>query len=268
MYDRLGKLAEQLGRALPANPTAVRPHIQEEANPGNQQMLFTAGWLNLLHSLQAVGKITVPQIRYGEPTLRFPGGTGWLLAPGLALTCFHVIKARGPMEGRLYDADLQAQVRNSVLMFDFLFPGKGVEYRIAGLECYDTDLDYVLLSLEDRVDHPLSARGFLGLEPEVPLTLQTNLYIIQHPKGQPQQYSSGRFIQYKPEQVQRILHSAPTEEGTSGGPVINVANWQVVALHNGENEAFQLREATLLKPILASIQQKRPDLHNRILNVH
>jgi V8-like Glu-specific endopeptidase len=268
LYARLSDLAKELEKVLQVSTSPDRPGSVEEANPENQQMIFTTDWLRLLENIQAVGKLNVPQIIRGQVTERFPSGTGWLVAPKIAMTCWHVIKARRSLDGRPHDTDLAVQVTNSVLTFDYTLPGKGVEYQIAAMECYDATLDYALLSLEDREDYPLSNRGFLNLDVGVPLTLQTALYIIQHPKGQPQQASSGRFVKYKQGQPDRIFHSAPTEKGTSGAPVLNVRNWGVVALHNSEDETFHLREATLLKAILPHIQQTRPDLYSQIMNAH
>jgi len=269
-FAHLNSLAEELAVAL---QVGIRPGPGAkgealEANPENQQMIFTAEWMKLLENVQAVGQINVPKILRGQIPQLFHSGTGWLVASGLALTCWHVIKARGPLEGIISDTDLQIQTTNSVLTFDYTLPGQGVEYRVAALECYDSNLDYALLRLEDRSDHPLTRRGALSLDVDAPLTAQTTLYVIQHPKGQPQQNSSGRFVKYKVGQPNRILHSAPTEPGTSGAPVLNVTNWGVVALHDGEDNDEQLREATLLSAILPDIQQKRPDLHRSIINVY
>jgi V8-like Glu-specific endopeptidase len=265
-FARLNSLAEELAVAL---QIGIRPGPGAkgealEANLENQRMIFTADWMKLLESVQAVGRMNVPKILHGQITEQFPSGTGWLVAPGLALTCWHVIKARGPFDGMISDTDLQSQTVNSVLTFDYILPGQGVEYRVAALECSDANLDYALLRLEDRSDHPLRKQGILHMDVNVPLTVQTTLYVIQHPKGQPQQNSAGRFIKYKIGQPSRILHSAPTEPGTSGAPVLNVTNWSVIALHNAENNDEQLREATLLSAILPDIQQKRPDLYSSI----
>jgi V8-like Glu-specific endopeptidase len=266
LYGELDDLVQELGNILQLSISPRPSHTREEANPENQQMIFSAEWLKLLESIQAVGKVDVPQIIRGQLTERFPTGTGWLVAPRLALTCWHVMKARGKFDGRLRDTDREMQVTNSVLAFDYVQPGQGVQYQITALECYDATLDYALLSLQDRADYPLNNRGFLKLDLDVPLTLQTGLYIIQHPKGQPQQNSSGRFMKYKDGQPECILHSAPTEEGTSGAPVLNITNWNVVALHNGEDDSANLREATLLRAILRHIQQARPELYNEIIN--
>jgi V8-like Glu-specific endopeptidase len=104
----------------------------------------------------------------------------------------------------------------------------------------------------------------LKLDADIPLTLQTQLYVIQHPKGQPQQRSAGFF---KSASDFNILHSAPTEEGTSGAPVLNVTNSRVVALHKGENDTEKLREATLIGAILNDLRQNRPELYKEIMTV-
>jgi hypothetical protein len=46
--------------------------------------------------------------------------------------------------------------------------------------------------------------------------------------------------------------------------VLNVTNWRVVALHSGENEAERLREAILVRPILADLVQNQPTLYREI----
>src|SRR5262249_28067440 len=126
-------------------------------------------------------------------------------------------------------------------------------------------LDYALLRLQDRSDAPLRTRGYLRLDADTPLTAQTALYIIQHPFGQTQQGARDNNVRQSPKQ-HPILYETPTEPGTSGAPVFNRTNWRVVALHNRENQVAGLREGTLLKAILADLQQHRPDLHAEIMN--
>jgi len=280
-YRGLDNLVHELGQLLSPEAPAGATSSIDHASSGSTQMIFSVQWEHFAKCVQAVGEMRVPQIIGGQGKQRFPTGTGWLIAPTLAMTCWHVLKAR-TMGGSLYDADLSAQVKNSVLTFDYQQPGQGIEYLIDELECSDPTLDYAILRLKDRQDHPLKSRGFLSLDVDVPLTLQTELYVIQHPKGQPQQTASGRFDRYKPQQPQRIFHTAPAEEGTSGAPVINVRNWSAVALHNGEDAKLDqlsvvavhngadtkldLREATLLKAILSHVQQTRPDLYETIMN--
>lgn len=261
-HSRLTKLAGELGQVLGGALPAVQ--IEPEANPAGQPMPFIAADEKLLACTRSVCRASVPRI-LGTCVERVPTGTGWLLAPELALTCWHVMEARSLWDVPISDADLQRQIQNSLFTFGFTLPGQGTEYSVAALECHSADLDYALLRLSDRPDAPLRQRGFLAFDEHAPLTTQTQLFVIQHPQGQPQQRSAGFFIRHTSDQ-NHILHNAPTLPGTSGAPVLNVTNWRVVALHNGENEAEQSREGTLIKAILADLKQRRPHLYDEIVD--
>ncbi|NEQ64359.1 MAG: hypothetical protein F6K21_02450 [Symploca sp. SIO2D2] len=245
---------------LPETVPAVR--FGQEANPQGESMSFLAVDEKLLTCARSVARVSVPKIIDGDMK-QVPTGTGWLITPELALTCWHVIEARGRWDEPIRELDLQEQIANSLLIFQNKLPGKGVEYKIKELEYYNPDLDYALLRLQDRDAHPLEQWGFLKCDEDEPLTRQTKLLVIQHPKGQPQQRSGGYFVK-NASNTNCILHNAPTEPGTSGAPVLKVNNWQVVALHNGENEAELLREATLISAILSDLRQNQKELHNEI----
>ena len=238
-----------------------------EANPQQVQMLYMADAEKMLENARAVARVNIRRFRHGQAR-GDASGTGWLLAPLLALTCWHVIEALSKDEAVIEIDDLQSQIDNALLTFDYVTAGEGLQYKIDKLE-YPTlashPLDYALLRLQDRSDAPLLARGYLRLDADTPLTAQTALYIIQHPLGQPQQGAGDNYIRPSPI-PHRILYKTPTEPGTSGAPVFNRANWRVVALHNRENQAAGLREGTLLKAILADVQQHRPDLYDEIMN--
>ncbi|MHC0067154.1 trypsin-like serine peptidase [Nostoc sp. UIC 10890] len=234
-----------------------------EANPKGEPMPYIAADEKLLNCARAVARVSVPKIVNGNMR-QIPTGTGWLVTSELALTCWHVIEARDPKrEPPISASDLQKQIANSVFTFDFTQAGVGIEYGLVQMEHDNLELDYAVVRLRDRQDSPLQHRRFLRLDADIPFTLGTQLYVIQHPKGQPQQRSGGFYNSDL--DSNRILHSAPTEEGTSGAPVLNVTNFQVVALHNGENEAQKLREATKIKAILSDLQHNRPKLYDEII---
>ncbi|GET39957.1 trypsin-like serine peptidase [Microseira wollei] len=194
-----------------------------------------------------------------------PTGTAWLVTPELAFTCWHVIEARSYREDWISESDIQAQLANTLLFFDNILPGQGTEYGVKKLEHYNRDLDYALLRLKDE-DSSLESRGFLNLETNqnAPLTVQTQLFVIQHPKGEPKQGSSGYFVKIAPD-TNCILYNAPTDKGTSGSPVLKINNWQVIALHNGEKKNEALREATLISHILSDLKQNRLQLYEEIM---
>lgn len=268
LHGELALLAKKLDTALSGGlPTEqLRQEANsdgngQEANPEGKPMLFIAADQNLLTCARSVARVSVPKIINGEMK-QVPTGTGWLVTSQLALTCWHVIKVRGPYDHPIDEPDLQTQVANSLLTFDYTLPSQGIEYGVVQLEYYSPDLDYALLRLQERTDRPLQQWGFLRLDEYPPLTVQTQLFVIQHSKGLPQQRSAGFFVR-RASKPNRILYDAPTEQGTSGAPVLNVSNWQVVALHN-KNEG-QLREGTLLGAILSDLRQNNPELHSEIM---
>lgn len=271
LYQDLSKLIQELEPILPPKSNSkpnlvVLPSIHErkaEANPKGEPMFYIAAEEKLLNCARAVARVSVPKIVNGNMR-QIPTGTGWLVTSELALTCWHVMEARDPKrEPRISASDLQKQIANSLFTFDFTQAGEGIEYKLVQMEHDNLELDYAVVRLCDRQDSPLQHRRFLRFDADIPFTLGTRLYVIQHPKGQPQQHSDGF---YKSDlESNRILHSAPTEEGTSGAPVLNVTNFQVVALHNGENETQKLREATKIKAILSDLQHNCPKLYDEII---
>src|SRR5207247_275325 len=86
---------------------------------------------------------------------------------------------------------------------------------------------------------------------------------IQHPLGQLQQDADGHYVSGS---EGCILYTTPTERGTSGAPVLNHADWSVVALHSSENESMNLREGVTMKSILSELQKNAPDIYSEIMS--
>ncbi|WP_341731820.1 serine protease [Microcoleus sp. EPA2] len=241
--------------------------LAQEANPQGESMVYISEYEKILTCAASVARISVPKIINGciDKVPKVPTGTAWLVTPELAFTCWHVIEARSYREDCISEVDIQAQLANTLLFFDNILPGQGTEYGVKKLEHYNRDFDYALLRLKDE-NFSLESRGFLKLETNqnAPLTVQTQLFVIQHPKGEPKQGSSGYFVKIAPD-TNCILYNAPTDKGTSGAPVLKTNNWQVIALHNGEKKNEALREATLISDILSDLKQNRLQLYEEIM---
>lgn len=286
LRDRLLTLAEQLAwtqqfrQDQPTIPTTVSSEsaVTQEANPTGRQMLAISELETLLHYARSVGRVELPRIRHGQQKNNVTG-TAWLIAPGLVVTCRHVVEAAGThaiLEDPIEADDLQAQVKQMLITFDYTAAGQGIQYGVDILEWpkIDTlldaasDYDYAILRLKDRpFPAGLEARSPLPMEPTAPLTPQSNLYILQHPLGRPQQVASDRFLRLSQE-TGYILYNTPTEAGTSGAPVFNRVNWQVVALHRGENKRDRCREGLSLTAMLNDLEERQPELYQEIINAH
>lgn len=244
-HDLLVNIADQLDWYV--KKPSKKETIISEANPEKENMLWITDAEKILRCAYSVAKIQVPQYFQGKKNGKKSGtGTAWMIAPGLGITCLHVLENRDKLDGPVEQNDFEEQIRNALLTFDYTISGKGAQYSINSLEYpnFETQtLDYAIFRLNDRSDYPLSDRGFNKVDIDAPLTDQSSLYIIQHPLGQPQQSSGGNFLGYSMNE-HLILYDAPTEKGTSGSPVFNRVNWNIVALHNGENRDRKLREGT------------------------
>ncbi len=263
----LNTLANELTwyKQRPAKPEAS----MLEANPEKAKMLYIAEAEKMLDCARAVARIEVPRYVNNEKVEgKSDSGTAWLIAPGLAITCWHVMKNRGNYPTPIELSDLKAQCENTLLTFDYTTAGKGLQYSVADIvhpSPETQNFDYVILRLNDRADTPLSIRGYLQIEPNTPLKTQTSLYIIQHPLGQPQQSAGDSFVEFSAT-LGEILYKTPTEPGTSGAPVLNQVDWKVVALHKGENKGAPFRAGIHLKAILEDLKQQKPELYEEIMN--
>ena len=190
LHGRLIALADQLEWALNLPRKPNREAL--EANPDQDKMIWTVDVEAMMRAARSVARIAVPRIRDGKESSG-DTGTAWMVAPRLAITAWHVIEASRRLDTRAIRQDeLDQQVNNALLTFDFTVYGKGIQYKAERIE-YPTlatrVLDYAVLRLKDNTDYPLAARGYLRLDLDPALTSQTMLYIIQHPLGQPQQIS-------------------------------------------------------------------------------
>jgi hypothetical protein len=204
---------------------------------------------------------TIDGVRRDVPT-----GTAWLIAPGLAITCWHVIEARRFSDRAAEPEDLVAQIGDCLLTFGYTDAAQGRDYAVAALEHAHQDasgLDYALLRLRDRTDAPLATYGLLPIELEPALTPLSELFVLQHPGGEAQQQADGTFERQVVGCPERIHYTNRTAGGASGAPVLNRTGWRVVALHHGSSPD-DFGEGILLGAIMRDLAQQRPDLADAI----
>ena len=153
-------------------------------------------------------------------------GSGFMCAPGLFITNFHVLPS-------------EDVARTAVIKFDFIF-GDGVaptHFRLDPDRCFVFDgvreRDYAIVAVGRQLDGPFNLEEFGWC----PLSNAGNKHslgefanIIQHPEGEPKQVVlQDNLIAARDEFV--LHYFADTEGGSSGSPVFN-NDWQVIALHH------------------------------------
>lgn len=197
-------------------------------------------------------------------------GTAWLLAPGLAVTCWHVVATiENAQQARTVQEVIQ-QVNNLQLYFGKTEnSGDGIAYRVQTLEYPRQDIpthDVAVLRIEDRPDHPSTQFGYLPVERDTAFTRQTRLSILQHPWGEDQQGTHGYFASYS-ETHGAIRYTTETRPGTSGSPVFSRDNWSVTAIHTKRIEDTNLGEGIHINTFLDILQKEQPELYQEIMRV-
>ncbi|MFK8101875.1 MAG: effector-associated domain EAD1-containing protein [Saprospiraceae bacterium] len=163
-------------------------------------------------------------------------GTGFLVAPNVILTNYHVVE---DVIKKTLDSSAIS------LRFDFkkLQPNRtdleGKVYTLAknwlvGYDTYETiaHLDYALLRLQETPEK----RGFINM-PDLKGDFSANyrkdapLFIVQHPEGAPLKLAldTESIIEINKDQS-RLYYKTITEPGSSGSPCFN-SQWDLIALH-------------------------------------
>lgn len=211
-------------------------------------------WLGKLTEIQAqVCHIEyVAEFSQGKKQIT---GTGFLIAPNVVITNFHVME---------YVIKQKAGYRDVILRFDYnkLKDGKfistGTEYRLEEDWLIDQspylpdnenrlptldELDYILLRVDGEPGRKTvgetgsPARGWIKLPTEPYQFLpNTPLFILQHPNGQPLKlaFDTDAIIDVNNNDT-IVRYKTNTEPGSSGSPCFN-SSWDLVALHHKGEE--------------------------------
>ena len=228
---------------LPPSPTLQRPvntktiTIPEAIILKDQRVdyAFVEGALRVAAS---VARLEIPRIFSGQRDGESGKGTGWLIAPGLLLTNYHVIEARDLDHGEApaLEADLKAQGAATRVWFDYRAEAGGhVEHAASELLAWSGPdaLDYALL----RLRPPLPERRPLPIVRTMPALAQgARLNIVQHPNGGPVRFGIRRnYYVGTGDEPHFLRYLTDTEGGSSGSPVLNDA-WLVLGLHHAAAE--------------------------------
>jgi endonuclease G len=244
---------------------------------------------------------TVARVRARNAAGREMPGTGFLVAPRLLLTNFHVLDWS--------DIGLPALAEiapASLAEFDFEEQFNGLMQPVATFPLQPhtlllasswDQLDYALVAVEPQ---SIEARavslddfGYNRLAGDLgKINKGEPVYVVQHPNGQPKQVVlQNNLLIDRDEHVPYLTYEADTEKGSSGSPVFN-RQWEVIALHHAPQIArdadgnilardgslwtpsmgatavqyLKLNEGVRISRILTDLAQKLDALRTRGLN--
>jgi hypothetical protein len=190
------------------------------------------------------------------------GGTGFLVGPDLVLTNEHVIRPvrDGPVSpGRVrcwFDHRMalggaglpKKKVTEVALAEDWLVdsrPPSTFDWTPALGDAGPEETDSALLRLADPVgDLPLGASsdpddpasGWIRYEPGAPIAVGRQVFLLQHPQGEPLQLTIGTVTAFNGAGT-RIRYDANSKDGSSGSPCFD-ADLRLVALHHAHDPHY------------------------------
>ncbi|WP_375490861.1 effector-associated domain EAD1-containing protein [uncultured Nostoc sp.] len=266
---KLFVLAQELNLATPMPSELIARGSLERIIKKTNSFLNVNTWRETLGKLE-------PQVCRIEITKKNnyrSFGTGFLIAPNVVITNYHVIEPVLLQE---------ATPNNVILRFDYKqVEGKiinqGTEYRLMADEwlidqsLYLSDkenrlptpdeLDYALLRLDGvpgkeaigtKADPSSPERGWIKLTPEIyEFVPDTPLFILQHPQGEPLKlgFDTESIIGIN-ENGTTVKYKTNTEHGSSGSPCFDI-NWKLVALHHSGDPAYEGAKYNAATPISA-----------------
>lgn len=182
-------------------------------------------------------------------------GTGFLIAPTLVLTNYHVLQAKE-------DDDIEVNARKAVLRFGYFATpegdaSKGRMFKVnqiverSGVQA----LDFVLLEIEANIQAEESIQP-VPFELKPP-PIKSALNILHHPGGDVMKLStSSNGVTGVYEDRNLIQYVTRAVDGSSGSPCFN-DDWKVVALHHSQRTCSwgSVREGILIRSIHEQIQR-------------
>ena len=116
------------------------------------------------------------------------------------------------------------------------------------LTVYFQELDYTFIGINKKEidDLNLSIQPIV-MEPEPELRKDDGIFVFQHPKGQPKQYSQDKILGVQPPFV---FYKADTETGSSGSPVLTTVGLKLVGIHHKGSEELSYNKGTLCSEVL------------------
>jgi len=161
------------------------------------------------------------------------------------LTNNHVLDEDNLKEGNVIEYECGNEIINQIKITKErrVFTNKDLDYSC--IEIFDNDKILNYFEINDDI-----------MNGNFEKIIKSDIFILQYPKGGEISFSQGNIIKIIED---RIIHSASTEEGSSGSPIIlrnNQYNYKICGIHFGGNESKNCNFATTLNKIINDIETK------------
>ena len=121
---------------------------------------------------------------------------------------------------------------------------------------------YDITMIEIKKEDGLNKDSFLEIDKQIfeedfkEIFMKKNVYLLHYPKGKEMNFTSG-IINGIGEDNFTIEHRCDSSEGSSGGPLINSTNFQVIGIHKGGAKGAKMFNlGTLIKEPIENFNEE------------
>ncbi len=260
-------------KMTPAPPQIPSGTLPKSADQGTLEKIVRdrggfIKWQDFVNRLTALGH-HLCRIEFDESSV----GTGWLVAPDIILTNYHVIQ--GLKDGSAYPKDVLCR-------FDYF--GKAAEKEVTcplaaaweinsckyalsdteadAPEATDDELDYAVVRLgrevgDELLDDRSAKRGWIRVSATPPIVQEKDLLLVpQHPDGRTLELAFGQALEFNSAGT-RLHHDANTESGSSGSPCLTMSLLPFALHHaSGPGRVLRYNQCVPIRKIVQRLSQQ------------
>ena len=186
-----------------------------------------------------------------------------------------------------YDYNIILKVlisNNHVLKEDDLTIGKKIKFSINDEAIFYeiiinksrkiyTSKKYDVTIIELKFNDKLDKISFFDIDNQIfrenskELYINKLIYLLHYPKGKEMKFSDGIIRNFSDDNY-TIRHICDTSEGSSGGPIINAINLQLIGIHKGGAKGAQnFNLGTFMKEPIGEFKDKIQNMENNNKNI-
>ena len=162
-------------------------------------------------------------------------------------------------------------VNNSIITISHNNIIKKIEINANRFKCTNPELDYTCIEIldDDNIENYFEIDDKINNDNPEEEYKNDNLVIIQYPKGNDVSFAEGKINNIK-NSIQ-VFHSASTEFGSSGSPLILSDSLHIIGIHCGMLKNNNLNRGVYFKSIIDDIEEKienfkRKEIFNNEIN--
>ena len=175
------------------------------------------------------------------------------------ITNNHILKQEDINPGK----KIEISINDESTFLNIYIDGKRLAYTFEKPD----DVTFIEIKSDDKIpsDSYIELDDNIFDQNKMESYFQNTVYLLHYPNGNNVEYSTGKIKSIAIDNYE-IEHFCESQEGSSGGPIINLANFKVIGVHKGSKDNKNFNVGTFLKGPIEKFYKKykeklRPELN-------